>query len=268
MSFDRSRLGFPASEGFHAVSKPSCDLLTLRAFEKAGVPHGFTFRRRRLSGEGSPLAFGKRDREEADRRDLVQALGIRGMVSMRQVHGNKVSVVRSSSAEPPIGDGLVTGESGLALMVATADCVPLLLWDERRNVVGAVHAGWRGSLAGIAAEAVTVLAVELDARPESIRVAMGPAIGPCCYEVGEDVVEAFRRRFAGADEFLSAGPGEKKHLDLVAVNRSQLVAAGVPGERIHASGLCTSCHNQDLYSYRKEGRGVGRLMGVVALPLS
>jgi YfiH family protein len=148
------------------------------------------------------------------------------------------------------GDALWTDLAGLALSVVTADCVPVVLADPVAGRVAAVHAGWRGVVAGVVAEAVRAL----DVPPEELAAWVGPAIGACCYEVGEDV--AGEVASVAGEECVMVRPGRRPHLDLVAAVRSQLVDAGVPAPRVVLR--CTRCDPETLWSYRREGRGAGR----------
>ena len=240
------------------------DILVCHPLAERDVPHGFTLRSRRWNGEG---VFGARDQSELDREELARALGLgAGVAHMRQVHGNEVRAIEAAPSEPPVCDGLVTAEPGLALLVQTADCVPIVFWDELHNVVAAVHAGWRGALARIPARALACLVERFGSRPDSVHVAMGPAIGSCCYEVGDEVVEAFANEFSDADALFTPGPRARQHLDLIQANARPLLEAGVSANRVYDSGLCTSCENARFYSYRREGKGVGRLMSVIGAP--
>ncbi len=187
---------------------------------------------------------------------------------MQQVHGVELEVVHELPDEAPACDGLFTPRDDVALVVQTADCVPILMWDAEQNVVAAVHAGWRGTLGRIAEKAMEVFQTRFSSHPESLHVAMGPGIGPCCYEVGDDVCDAFARQFGSVDGLFSPGPRGRKHLDVIEANRRQLVASGISLARIYSTGLCTSCDNSLLYSYRKEGKGTGRLYGVISVARS
>lgn len=236
---------------FESRTHAGVELLTCRALDEHGVPHGFTSRRN---------GFGDRANGPRDHAALARALDLEATVAMKQVHGCDVHVLADAGTSPEC-DALVTHEHGLGLIVHTADCVPLLMWAENANIVSAVHAGWRGTLANVASAA----ALELGAAADELHVAVGPAIRACCFEVGDEVVDAFVD--AGRDrEIISRrGPGERRHIDLIEDNRRQLLEAGVEPQRIYDSGLCTVCENERFYSYRKEGKGVGRLMGVVAV---
>jgi YfiH family protein len=165
---------------------------------------------------------------------------------LRQVHSARV--VEAVPGACGAADALVTRERGLALAVATADCVPLLLGA--RDAVAAVHAGWRGIVAGVVAAAVDRLAAD----PRRLTAWIGPAIGACCYEVGPDVAEQVAAASRG--EIVSPGPAGRPHLDLVAAVAAQLDAAGVT--EVRTLRACTRCARQRLWSYRRDGPGAGR----------
>jgi YfiH family protein len=163
-------------------------------------------------------------------------------------------------------DVIVSNAKNVLAGVKTADCVPILLGDAVTGAFAAVHAGWRGTLAKAVLAGVERLAQEYDAKPENLRAAIGAAAGPCCYEVGADVIDAFTSRFEyGEKLFTPTRPGHAM-VDLLQANRAQLQSVGVAGERIHIAPLCTMCRTDLFFSYRKEkslhGK-VGRLMAVV-----
>lgn len=192
-----------------------------------------------------------------------------------QVHGADVRVVHTiedaKPAENTLGetvycDVIVSDAKGVLAGVKTADCVPILIGDPSTGAFAAVHAGWRGTLATAVIEGVERLAREFDARPEDMRVAIGASAGPCCYEVGSDVIEAFSSKFADGEKlFTPTRPGHAT-VDLLKANRDQLISTGVKAERIHIAPICTMCRTDLFFSYRKE-KGVhgkvGRLMAVV-----
>lgn len=190
-------------------------------------------------------------------------MNLDAVATMKQVHGRDVRSVADAGTREC--DGMVTDAPGLGLVVHTADCVPILMWAEKANAVSAVHAGWRGTLANVAAAAVAKLMGDKGASAEELHVAIGPAIRACCFEVGDDLVNAFVDAGRAQDDISRPGPRGRRHVDLIDDNRRQLIAAGVRAERIYDSGRCTACENQRFYSYRKEGKGVGRLMGVIAV---
>jgi len=192
-----------------------------------------------------------------------------------QVHGADVRVVHTREeakpAENQLGetifcDVIVSDAKGVLAGIKTADCVPILLGDPVTHAFAAVHAGWRGTLASAVLAGVDRLAKEYDANPAKLRVAIGASAGPCCYEVGSEVIEAFSNRFAyGEKLFTPTRPGHAM-VDLLQANRAQLESAGVLPERIHIAPICTMCRTDLFFSYRKEkslhGK-VGRLMAVV-----
>ena len=192
-----------------------------------------------------------------------------------QVHGAEVRAVNSIAEAKPAEDQrgetiycdvIVSNADGVLASVKTADCVPLLIGDPRTRAFAAVHAGWRGTLAEAVVAGLKRLADEYDVRPEDVRVAIGASAGPCCYEVGSDVIEAFSSRFEyGAELFTPSRPGHA-FVDLIAANRHQLASAGVQPERIHVVPFCTMCRTDLFFSYRQEKKlqgKVGRLMAVI-----
>ena len=161
-------------------------------------------------------------------------------------------------------DALCSDDARVALGVFVADCVPALIVDPRSGAVAAMHAGWRGTVAGVLPAAVSALADRFGARPGDLRVALGPSIGRCCFEVGADVVAAFASALAGAPDAADAGtdPGvvrvsprgvpDKWHVDLRLANRLLLERAGVAPDAIDVAADCTHCDRPRFYSYRRE----------------
>jgi YfiH family protein len=243
------------SAPFRTTAIAGIDLLQCLPLLERGVPHGFSLR----SG-----GFGARNQGEPDRERLARALGLFSIAGMHQVHGQEIRIVESGS-ESLRCDGIATDRAGAGVAVESADCVPILLWASRRNAVAAVHAGWRGTLARIAERAVSKLEQGFAAPPGEIHGVLGPAIGVCCYEVGEEVIEAYADGGSDVTRIARRGPRGRSHLDLLQENRSQLLSAGLSEGRIHASGLCTYCENDRFYSFRREGNGVGRIFGAIGI---
>ena len=185
---------------------------------------------------------------------------------LRQVHGNSVVVAGQDSVSLPDADILISNRTDIAVVVQAADCVPLLMADVRAGAVAAAHAGWRGLAAGVPGETVNALTRAFGSRPEDLLVAVGPAIGQCCYEVGGDVREAMARAFGEADAsrwFMASRASGKWMFDMWASARAQLEIAGVPASQIFAAGLCTASHPNAFCSYRRDGPPAGRIAAAI-----
>ena len=212
---------------------------------------------------------------ENRRRFLNLFEGEWALASCWQMHGVDVRLVRSVEdtlqPEKALGetvycDALTTATPRILVGVKTADCVPILLADPQTGACAAVHAGWRGTVSRIVARALENLGAEYGTRPGDVRAAIGPAAGGCCYEVGGEVIEAFREKFPGSDSLFT--PTREGHalVDLQRANREQLAAAGLSPENIHTAPLCTMCRTDLFFSSRREKRAhgrTGRLMSVV-----
>jgi YfiH family protein len=214
------------------------------------------------------------------------------LITARQIHSNLVLHAEPADAglkQSRKADGLITDEPGLLLAILTADCIPVLVADRRRCVVGAFHAGWRGTVQRIVECGVGRMRLEFGSRPEDLIAAIGPGIGGCCYAVGEDVQAAFESQFVYAHELFTevydpdpvklkypmlflnqrapghAAPMMSVHLDLVEANRRQLIVAGLKPDAIVWVGGCTSCHTGHFFSHRAEHGRTGRMMAVIGI---
>ena len=207
-----------------------------------------------------------------NRRRFCHAMGIdvRSLVVAQQIHDNRIAIVDKSQAgcgacrhadAIPDTDGMVTTSRSVTLAVLTADCVPVLVVDPVREAIGVAHAGWRGTLGMIAAGTVLKMRDAFGTAPANCLVALGPAIGPCCYTVGEDVASQFRNAFPSATCVM----GDR--LDLQQAIRTQLSAVGVETHNISSVGGCTACNPDLFYSYRGEGGRTGRMMSVIKLSI-
>jgi len=191
------------------------------------------------------------------------------LLLIRQVHGAEVAIARRARAGSwarPEADVIVSDDPSSAIGVRVADCAPILLADRRLHVVGGAHAGWRGTVRGAAGAAVRALAVEFGSHPRDLVAAIGPCLGPCCGEVGDEVVAAFRDAGHGErsiGRWFAPGASGRPYVDLWTANRDQLEAAGVSGDNIHVARLCTKTHAGVLHSYRAEGAKSGRMLGVI-----
>jgi YfiH family protein len=233
-------------------------MLTLKAATVpalAGLPslvHGFE---QRLGPDGW-------ESREAGRGRVAAALEASGrLLVLSQVHG---AAVREAPWEGrPEADAAVAGARGLILGIETADCLPALIVDPVRQAVAAAHAGWRGTAAGVTRRAAEAM-LSAGSHVEDLIAALGPSIGPCCYEVGDDVRAAFGP--AGERFFRTEGPGRPR-LDLRAANLHQLRAAGLRADRIQHVADCTRCRGDLYHSYRRDGRGAGRMLNFVGWAL-
>lgn len=225
--------------------------------------HAFTSRQLQLRGEAS---------DGWTRTAATVGCAVDALYRVRQVHGAAVRVVDTAApdgASRPEADALVTATPGLALAVVTADCVPILLADPVSGAVGAVHAGWRGTAADVSGATVGAMARRWNVAPARLVAAIGPSIGACCYDVGEELAAAFAAAGHGeavrADWFSRDADGRLR-LDLWAANRDLLVRAGLSAANIHVAGLCTKTHLAWFESYRAEGTAAGRLAAIIRCP--
>jgi YfiH family protein len=206
---------------------------------------------------------------DANHNRVYQALGLcrSHSVTCHLTHSADIFVVTAADRGRVLGqgDGMVTADQDVFLTMRFADCAPVLLHDPVRRAVGLAHAGWRGTVKNVAGAAVYTMVRELGCSPENITAVIGPAIGPCCYEVGEDVIQALEASIHGgaldtANRLFSRRNGRHAYFDLWEANRQQLVAAGVG--RVVTSGLCTACRTDQFFSHRAERGRTGRF-GVV-----
>jgi YfiH family protein len=198
--------------------------------------------------------------------DVKKAVGVHDLriVTMKQVHGDQILEVKDKSLKVAgEADGMVTNEKEVFLGVLSADCVPLLFAVPERVVVAAVHAGWRGTLAGIAPKMVKHLRDHFGVDPTSVEVAMGPTIGGCCYEIGADVSGPMVERWGDMAKRGLLRRDGKTFLDLRHVNRVQLEEVGVHSEKIYQLGPCTSCASSDFFSYRRQAGKTGHQMSFI-----
>jgi YfiH family protein len=175
------------------------------------------------------------------------------VVTIHQIHSATVLVNQGRPARRDSGDALLENTPGIAIGVKTADCVPILLADPVRRAVAAVHAGWRGTAAHILQAAIRAMGREFGTRPEDLHAAIGPSIGGCCYEVGPEVAREFGVRAAG-----------RVHLDLRAMNATQLEGAGVLRANVSVAEDCTKCQ-PEYHSFRRDGDAAGRMISWIRI---
>jgi YfiH family protein len=174
------------------------------------------------------------------------------LATVKQVHSAICVEACGRSGVLGEADALLENTPGSVVAVKTADCVPILLVDERHRAVSAVHSGWRGTAAGIVARAAELMGERFGTRAADLHAAIGPAIGKCCYEVGPEV----------AAQFSIEG---RTHLDLPEINRAKLAEIGIPADRIYVSQLCTMCCAEEFHSFRRDKEAAGRLYSFVGL---
>jgi polyphenol oxidase len=273
--------------GFYWRAVDGVRALVCAPLEEDGFTNGFSAR----LGGVSPMPHGALNlagfNEDAAenilenrRRFLKLFAGDWRMADCWQVHGTDVRLVKNTpdaqpaektSGEKVYCDAVVSDASRVLAAIKTADCVPILIGDTKTGSFAAVHAGWRGTFAGIALYALERLTKEYNAQPHDLRIAIGPAAASCCYEVGSEVIDGFRERFPEVDDLFIATREGHARIDLLKANRNQLIAAGVDSGRIHIAPLCTMCRTDLFFSYRREKNvhgKVGRLMAVIGRNLT
>lgn len=212
-----------------------------------------------------------------NRMDLGKAVGfeVSRMVCAHQIHSDHITVVKAEDrgkgaldkeSRLPDTDGMITDVPGVCLLVLSADCVPVLLYDPVKRVIGAIHAGWRGTVAGIAGKAVAGMRENYGCCPADIIAGIGPSIGRCCFEVGPEVADVFREKFGNMPELVTASEvADKFFVDLWMANFYVLTHAGVSARHIEISGLCTRCRPDEFFSYRYAGKQAGRFGAGIVL---
>ncbi|MCI2057945.1 MAG: peptidoglycan editing factor PgeF [Oscillibacter sp.] len=245
-----------------------------------GVVHGFSTRKGGVSAppfDTLNLGPGRGDEPAAvaeNYRRFCACIGAdpRRAVLSKQVHEATVRICDSGDAGKGLyaqrdytADALVTREKDLPLTVFSADCGILLLYDPAAHSAGAVHAGWRGCAAGIAEKTVGVMTDAFGTEPRNLLAAIGPCIGPCCFETDADVPDAMRASLGREAEPYLTRRGPKWHVDLAGLNRRWLLRAGLLPEHIDECGLCTACRPDLFWSYRKMGDARGAQVAMIAL---
>ena len=238
--------------------------ITLPSFATRGEGVEHFFGTRRSSLQVTP---GRSSQPATDRRSRTAS----AVISVKQVHGTDVLVVdrpvRQDEAFEGEWDAVVTDQPGVMVTVRTADCVPVLLHDPTRRVVAAIHAGWRGAVAGIVPKTVALLTTRFGAKVEGLRMAIGPSAGPCCYEEDEPVLARLRAAFSDWETVVQPVGRSKAYLNLRDFIRRQAMAEGLPVRHVTTVNACTICHPDLFYSYRREGVvNATMVSGIVLMP--
>ncbi|NOT96218.1 MAG: peptidoglycan editing factor PgeF [Nitrospira sp.] len=242
----------------------SAAVITVPAFASArdGVRHFFGTRRH---ADSFALEVGVPARQSG-------AQGRGWLLSVKQVHGTDALVVDRPLIEsdqfPGGWDALVTDQPGVTVAVRTADCVPVLVHDPRRHVVAAIHAGWRGAVAGIVPKTLSLMVARFGSTRSDLRVSIGPSAGPCCYEVDGPVLDQLQAGLPDWESVVRDYQGHNARLDLKALIRRQVEGEGVLSRAVSAVNLCTICHDELFYSYRREGRVNGTMVSGITLASS
>jgi YfiH family protein len=250
-----------------------------RIFTATGLTlHGFTTRHEGVSRQPynslnmGTNTFDSPHNVQGNRSILARAFGARAerLVTVNQVHGLDLLVIDTPNPDYSHFlklecDGIVTNQPGVMIGVCIADCVPILLLDPQNKVVAALHAGWKGTAGDIASKGVETLVGLFGSKTADILAAVGPAIGPCCYEVDAPVWEAFDRNGVDLDCFERKAGSGKWGLDLATANCRQLLKAGVAQKNIATTPMCVSCEHDLFFSYRRDKGETGRQMGFIML---
>ena len=227
-----------------------------------------------VDGRRTVLEFGRNETGSPSlehQRMFLQTLNIEAKEAflVKQIHSDRVYVLSDPQTRPADvsmleADALITHLTDRPIAVLTADCLPVVLYDRRRHVAGAVHAGRQGTLERITSKAVMSMRREYGSSPEDILVGFGPAIGGCCYEVGADCIEPFRKEYPEWEQFSTECGNGKFMLDINQANEQDAREAGIPLGNIIRSGQCTCCETERFFSYRRDGTK-GRMMTLVML---
>lgn len=250
-----------------------------------GVAHGLTYRVPGLGTAEGNVGYGSpRDKDDAwaMRQMWCRGIGVdpHRIVTMGQVHGRDVIRVTAehaghgatpNSTHAGVEDALITEDPDVVLMTLHADCLPILLVDPERPAVAAVHAGWRGTVVDVAGAAVQAMRESFDSDPSQLRAYLGPAIGGCCNEVGDEVIAAWRDQahdLGPLAELAITHPGTRDHFDGSRANTLLLQRAGLSPDHIEVSDICTKCSKDSWFSHRGHGPGAGREGALIALTTS
>lgn len=183
----------------------------------------------------------------------------------KQIHSDIVRVINETNlAEFAEGDAFITNVANIPLMIFTADCVPILLFDNDTCVVGAVHAGWKGTYKNIVSKTIEKMKLNYNVNEKNLKAIIGPSIGPCCYEVSDDLIEKFQSKYKG-EYVIYHKEKNKYHLNLWELNKLMLLNAGILNENIFSLDLCTSCNSDKFYSYRKNEKTLKRIGSIIQI---
>jgi YfiH family protein len=199
-------------------------------------------------------------------------INVNNIVFSKQVHEDKVRIVTEEDTKNGFGtrdslmefDAMVTDAKNVVLMAFFADCVPVFFYDPVKNVVGIAHSGWRGTVKNISSKVIDALEENYGSKAADIKVAIGPSIGYCCFEISEDVYLDFKKVFNNENNYRSVGNG-KYNIDLWSIITENLIERGLRENNIVNSNICTKCNTDVFFSYRGQGGSTGRLAGLISI---
>ena len=243
--------------------------------QEPSIHHGVTTRMGGVSkdfADSLNLGLGVEDNPEdviENRKKLAayMQLPFENLVFQKQTHSTNYTIITRDNCTVPVvdNDALITAEKGIAIATLGADCVPVLLFDKKNNVIAAIHAGWKGTVHGIVDKVVTVMKKEFNTQPQNILAGIGPSICAENYEVGPEVIEAFHQAFTHHEAIVTGYHGDKAYVDLWLANKTWLTLHGVPEKNIEVSGLCTYKNHDTFYSARYNKNRTGRFGGCIVL---
>lgn len=245
--------------GFDITSKEGIFYYTIKSFDNVeNVFHLFSTR------------MGWNRENTLENISKVFDVKLENIVVSNQVHGTNIAVVEDINFYKEKVylngvDGLITDKTNIALVTYYADCVPLFFLDPNKKVIGLAHGGWRGTVQNIGGKMINTMKEKYNSSIDDILVAIGSSIGPCCYEVGIDVYDEFKKRFEFYNEIFKFTSKNKWHLNLWDANKKILMESGIHEGNISISNLCTSCNNDIFYSYRKEMGTKERMVAAIEL---
>jgi purine-nucleoside/S-methyl-5'-thioadenosine phosphorylase / adenosine deaminase len=272
-AFEMRRREVETATGLASIAYIVCQPL-----EEAGFTNAFSTRLGGVSplpADSLSLSYFKGDHNanvDENRRRFLKAIGRDSaqIATARQTHSTDITSIDSAEQVDahPSCDAMTSKLTGILLGIQTADCLPILIADSKSGAMAAIHAGWRGTAGRITERAVADLMLRLGANPRDCIAALGPAACAECYEVGEDVIDRYKKEFRyWRNLLLNFKEGGKAHLDVRAANTQQLVFCGFTEDRIHGADYCTMHQNELFFSYRREAGGepsrVGRLLSVI-----
>ncbi len=260
----RFNIRMTMDDGFAVRRKNGIPFYACLAIEKIpGFRHGFATRALNLGY----MHWDSPERVAANRKRFLAALNLdqAGLATLHQIHSDRIHIIKDVADQwnQADGDALVTRIENCALAIQTADCLPILLADPQNKISAAVHSGWKGTLARILQKTIEAMKREFGSDPAQIVVAIGPGIRSCCFEVGKEVADLFKKEFAGfLVKPIYERPG-KFLVDLPKALELQLECAGIRPENSHDIVACTRCNPNEFFSYRAEGQSSGRMMAII-----